>query len=109
MRPAWKGDPIVRVAHDEVRLLKVVLAFPVGGQAGGEVAFQRYYNGQPVGAPEAVAIDPGQPDALPRAFFDWVVTQITRRGELAGAVLYVPVDDAAPPKPPTPEPGIPLG
>ena len=114
MKPRWTGAPIVRDAHDEVRVLTVTLRFPDGARSGGEVRLQRYFKGAPVpGAPGAsveVAIEPGGPDSLPAEFWTWLEARLKGVGEVAGEVSFVSVEPERPaPAPPVPEPGIRLG
>ena len=108
MRPRWTSAPIIRDAHDEVRVLAVTLRFPVEGRSGGEARLQRVFQGKAVGE-SAVPIEPGGPDSLPAEFWVWLEARLKTFGEVAGAVTFTTVEpEPATPTPPSPEPGITL-
>lgn len=111
MRPRWTGAPIVRDAHDEVRVVAVTLRFPEGARSGGEVKLQRFFEGKPAKSSGLVevAIEPGGPDSLPAEFWVWLEARLKNVGEVAGAVAFASTEPERPAAVPAPEPGIKLG
>lgn len=108
MRPGWTSAPIIRDAHDEVRVLAVTLRFPEGALSGGEVRLERRYRGVSSGQ-TSVPIAPGEPDLLPAPFWAWLEACLKTSGEVVGEVTFTAFEPERPaPAPPVAEPGITL-
>ena len=110
MKPAWRfaPTPVVSDTYDTVHIAAVHLRFPVDGASGGECWVQRMLRGQPVGEAQHVALEPGEPDALPQALVDWLLACCQKRGLAPSGAVET---DVTATKAPTPvvEPGIRLG
>lgn len=102
---AWRfpPKPVQDTTYDLAHPVGLLLRFPVGAASGGELLVQRYAAGQPLGPPVHLALEPGEPDGLPQAFWDWVLARLQARGLVpAGAQTT-----AAPTAEPVPAPSAP--
>lgn len=74
----FAARPVSEERYDGVRVEEVVLRFPAGARSGGEAVVQRMLGAEPVGAPERIALDPGEADAA----IEWLTRLLASRQRL---------------------------